>query len=69
MVKTHDEEGILTQKMIHDQFSGSKYDSSSLKLMKSEGTYKEINEITFHKDTKVTIEFSPNGKYLACLLR
>ena len=56
-------------KVYHDE----KYTCSSLKLMQqSAQAFKEVKEISLGKHTKqskVSIEFSPDGKYLALLLR
>lgn len=69
-VRTHYLHKPVTEQHLKETYKEEKYRYSSLKLMKqSDQAFKEIVEISIGLATKVSIEFSPDGQYLALLLR
>lgn len=72
-MRTHHLAGNVISRDLNAVYNDEKYTCSSLKLMQqSEQAFKEVKEISLGKHTKqskVSIEFSPDGQYLALLLR
>jgi len=64
------EEQKVSEARLPDILQGNKYKFATLKLMhQTDKAIKEVTETTILDASKVSIEFSPNGEYLAILIK
>ena len=67
-MQTFDEHGVKqVVSTVKKTFSDDRYKYTTLKLMQTkDGSFKEVHELPI-RSTKIKVDFSPDGRYLAVL--